>query len=216
MRKLVFLLLVVLFSASSVFAQDWRDRRYERYRDNSIDLTPFLGYRYGGTIYADQSSLFRQDVDVKSSANFGLNLGIPITPYGLKVELLVDHQNTNFENGGGLFSPNQNLGAFHITYYQAGVLIPFSESRSATPYVSVTGGLATLDPQISGVSSSNRFAASAAIGVKVPLQRNLAIRVEERGFYTALSNYDSCRNCYYGYNHDLYQGETNVGIDFKF
>src|SRR5947208_2013775 len=118
MRKAVFVFL--LLSASSLFAQDWRGRRYERYRDDQVDLTPFLGYRYGGTLYADQSNL---------------------------------------------------------------------------------------------------FAASAAIGVKVPLQRNLAIRVEERGFYTSMSNYDNrCRACYYNYdyNHDLVQGETNVGLDFKF
>ena len=216
MRKALFVLLLVLLPASSLLAQPWRNRRYEPYRDNQIDLTPFIGYRYGGTIYADQSRLFTQNVDVQSSMNYGVNLGIPINPYGLKGELMVDRQDTNFTNGGGLFSPNANLGDFHVTYYQAGVLIPFSESRTATPYVAITGGVANLDPDIQGVSASNRFAASAAIGVKVPLQRNLAIRVEERGFYTALSNYNNCRNCYYNYNHDLYQGETNVGLDFKF
>ena len=217
MRKAVFVFL--LLSASSLFAQDWRGRRYERYRDDRVDLTPFLGYRYGGTLYADQSNLFSRNVDVKSSMNFGLNLGIPVSSSGLKIELLVDRQNTNFTDSGGLFSPNANLGDFSVTYYQAGVLIPFAASRAATPYVAVTGGVANLDPQFSGASSSNRFAASAAIGVKVPLQRNLAIRVEERGFYTSMSNYDNrCRACYYNYdyNHDLVQGETNVGLDFKF
>jgi hypothetical protein len=218
MRKSLFALLLLLLPASTLLAQDWRGRRYEPVRDNSVDLTAFVGYRYGGTIYADQSNLFNQNVDLQSSVNFGVNLGVPVNPYGLKVELLVSRQNTNFTNGGGLFSPNTNLGDINVTYYQAGVLFPFSQSRSATPYISLTGGVANLDPNISGVSASNRFAGSAAIGVKVPLQRNLAIRVEERGYYTALSNYNNnhCRNCYYGYNHDLYQGETNVGLDFRF
>ena len=37
------------------------------------------------------------------------------------------------------------------------------------------------------------------------------------GFFTALSNYgDNCRSCYYTYNHDLYQGETNFGVFFRF
>jgi len=218
MRKTVFVCLLLLLPASTLLAQDWRrgGRPYEPYRDNSVDLTPFIGYRYGGTLYADQSNLFNQNVDVQSSVNFGGSVGIPINPYGVKVELLVSHQSTHFTDGGGLFSPNQNLGDINITYYQAGILFPFSQSRAASPYVSVTGGVANLDPQISGVSASNRFAASAAIGVKVPLQRNLSLRLEERGYYTALSNYDRCRNCYYGYNHDLYQGETNLGLDFKF
>lgn len=216
MRKLLFALLLLLLSASSLFAQDWRGRRYERYRDNMVDLTPFIGYRYGGTIFADQSNLFSQDVDVKSSANFGLNLGIPINPYGMKIELLVDRQNTNFTHGGGLFSPSGNLGDFHVIYLQGGILIPFSESRAASPYMSVTAGVANLDPDINGVSASNRFSASAAIGVKVPLSRNMALRLEERGYFTSMQNNDRCRSCYYNYNHDLYQGETNLGLSFKF
>src|SRR5205814_9869863 len=101
MRKLLFVVLLVLLPASSLFAQDWRGRRYERYRDDRVDLTPFLGYRYGGTLYADQSNLFSRNVDVKSSMNFGLNLGIPVSPSGLNIQLLVDRQNTNFTNRGG-------------------------------------------------------------------------------------------------------------------
>jgi hypothetical protein len=27
---------------------------------------------------------------------------------------------------------------------------------------------------------------------------------------------NNCRACYYNYNHDLYQGETNVGVFFRF
>ena len=217
MRKLFFTSLLLLLAAPSLFAQDWRSRRYESYRDNAVDFTPYVGYRYGGTIFADQSSLFSRDVDVKSSANFGLNLGIPINSHGLKLELLVDRQNTNFTHDSGLFSPTGNLGDFHITYFQGGILFPFADSRSATPYVAVNLGVANLDPEINGVSASNRFSSSAAIGVKVPINRNLALRIEERGFFTSMQNDDRrCRSCSYNYNHDLYQGETNVGFSFKF
>ena len=216
MRKSLLAVVLLLAVAPSLLAQDWRSRRYQP-RDNQVDFTPFLGYRYGGTIYADNASLFSRDVDVKSSMNFGLNLGIPISPYGMKIELLVDHQSTNFTDDGGLFTPNANLRDFDVTYYQAGVLIPFNQSRAATPYFAITGGVANLDPQFSGVSASNRFAASAAIGIKVPVSRNLDIRVEERGFFTSMDRNDNrCHSCYYNYNHDLYQGETNVGLDFKF
>jgi len=216
MRKALFAVLLLLVAAPSLLAQDWRERRYQGYRDNQLDLTPFVGYRYGGRIYADQANLFSRNVDVNSSANFGLNLGIPITPYGTKIELLVDHQSTNFTDDGGLFSPSANLGDFDVTYYQAGVLVPFNQSRSLTPYISITGGIANLDPKFSGVSASNRFAASAAVGVKVPVNRNLALRIEERGFVTTMDRNDRCNRCYYQYNQNLYQGETNVGLDFKF
>ena len=221
MRKLLLCVAMILIPASSLLAQDepWRNRptRYGRYTaDNFFELTPFVGYRYGGTIFADQSRLFKQNVDVESAVNFGANFAIPITD-GWKVELLVDRQNTHFTNGaGGLFAPSDRLGGFDITYFQGGVVIPFAVSRSATPYVAVGAGVANLDPRVSGASSDTRFAANAAIGVKVPINRNMGIRLEERGYFTSLQSNTTCRSCYYNYNHDLYQGETNFGVFLRF
>jgi hypothetical protein len=135
----------------------------------------------------------------------------------MKVELLFDRQNTHFTNGGGLFAPNDRLGGFDITYFQGGLVIPFAVSRQATPYFVVGAGIANLDPKVNGASSDTRFAANAGIGVKVPLGRNLGIRLEERGYFTSMSKYDNnCRACSYNYNHDLYQGETNFGVFFRF
>jgi len=217
MRKLLFVFALLLIPAS-LFAQDWRrGYRNRPYADNFFELSPFVGYRYGGTIYADQTALFNQDVAVNSAANFGVNFAIPVSN-GWKVELMVDRQNTQFSGGGnGLFVPNNSLGNFDITYFQGGLQIPFAVTRSATPYFAVSAGVANLDPRVSGATSSTRFAASAGIGVKVPINRNVGIKIEERGFFTALSNYgDNCRSCYYTYNHDLYQGETNFGVFFRF
>ncbi len=182
-----------------------------------FELTPFGGYRYGGTIFADQTNLFGgRDVKVASAGNFGLDFGIPIG-YDWKLELMVNRQDTHFTSGGGLFSPSDQLGGFHITYYHGGLQIPFAVSRTATPYVIVSAGVANLDPQVRGATSDNRFSAGAGIGVKVPINRNVGIRIEERGYFTSLSNRgDNCRSCYYSYNHDLYQGETNIGLYLRF
>src|SRR5258708_1691357 len=99
MRKLLLLLLLVLVTPS-LFAQDWRDRRgdrNDRYRDNAFELTPFAGYRWSGTLYSN-TGLFNQDVNLESSANFGVSLGIPIGS-NLKVELLGDPSNSNLTTG---------------------------------------------------------------------------------------------------------------------
>lgn len=217
MRKVIVLLVVMLIPAS-LFAQNewWRNRQVNR-DFNMFELTPFVGYRYGGTIYADQTSLFKQNVDLESAANFGVNFAIPVG-YSMKIELMVDRQNTHFTNGNALFAPNQRLGGIDITYFQGGLQIPFAVSRAAQPYFAVSAGVANLDPRVSGASSSTRFAAGLGIGVKVPINRNVGIKIEERGFFTSLSNYGSRAYDYYGYNynHDLYQGETNVGVFFKF
>ena len=217
MRKL-FLIVALLLIPASLFAQDWRrGYGYRPYADNFFELSPYFGYRYGGTIYANQTQLFNQDVAVESAPNFGVNFAIPVSN-GWKIELLVDRQNTQFSGGGGgLFAPNNSLGDFDVTYFQGGLLIPFAQSRSATPYVSLDAGVANLDPRVSGATSSTRFSAGASIGVKVPINRNIGIKLEERGFFTSLNNSgDNCRACYYTYNHDLYQGETNFGVFFRF
>lgn len=222
MRKLL-LLLIVLLVPASLFAQDegWRNRRPGSYGrgytvDNSFELTPFLGYRYGGTIYANQTALFNQDVDVASALNYGVNFGIPVGN-GWKVELLVDRQDTNFTaGGGGLFSPNNDIAGFHVTYFQGGLQIPFAVSRVATPYVSFGAGVANLDPDVRGVSTDTRFAAHGGIGIKVPVNRNVGFKLEERGFFTSLGNSSKSNRGFYTYNHDLYQGETNFGVYLRF
>ena len=224
MKKLLLISLLAVVIPASLFAQDddWRNRRArDQHRDrmsneNLFEITPFVGYTYGGTIRADQTSLFGQDVDLASSANVGLNFGIPIGN-GLKLELMADRQNTHLGSGGsdgGLFDPRgDRVGDFHVTYYHAGLQIPFAVSRNASPYFIGSAGVANLDPSTPGASTSTRFSASGGVGVKIPFNRNAGFRFEGRGFYTALPNDQSfCRFCDTSNNRDLYQGQANFGI----
>ena len=220
MRKLI-LLLAFLILPASLFAQDdsWRDRgsnRYARY-DNSIELTPFVGYRFGGTLSADQTVFFSRDLDLESSASFGASVGIPLgSP--LKLELMVDHQSTSLTRGeGSLFTPGDRVADIDVTYYHAGLMIPFAQSRNVEPFVVVSAGLTNLDPKIAGATSDNRFSASAGLGVRLPINRNVGFRIEGRGFYTTLSNSnDRCTVCELVDTRELYQGELKLGLSLRF
>jgi len=225
MRKyalmVVFLLTLV---PTTLFAQydpdrdrddDWRRRRTTA-REDRFELTPFAGYRWGGTIFADQTFIFTQDVEVKSSANFGVNVGIPVGDTGMKLELMANHQSSQLEAAGGLFDPTAGVADIDITYLHAGLQIPFARSRSMTPYFIISGGIANLDPQISGVTDETRFSASAGLGIKAPISDSVAIRFEGRGYYTALEEDTECNFCDYFYNEDFYQGEVNAGLVFSF
>ncbi len=223
MRKA--LLVLLLLSSTTLFAQsgedeDWRRRRGDRYDDTprrgAFELTPFIGYRWGGTIFADQTFLFGQDVDVAPSANFGVNFALPLGDSGMKLELMANRQASELETEGGLFEPENEVADIDVTYLHAGLQIPFAQSRNATPYFIVSGGLANLDPQVSGVSAENRFSASAGLGVKIPMSSMLSVRLEGRGYYTALEQDDDCSICDYFYNEDFYQGEVNLGLLFSF
>jgi len=219
MRKYVFLLLFLLVP-TTVFAQrdrDWRDRRYrDTPSGDAFELTPSIGYRWGGTIFADQAFIFGEDVEVAPSASFGLSFGIPLGDSGMKLELMANRQSSELETGAGLFEPENRVADIDVTYLQAGLQIPFARSRNAVPYAVVSAGIATLDPNLFGVSAENRFAASAGIGVKVPMSRALSIKVEGRGYYVTLEDQDDCAICDYYYNRDFYQGEVNLGLVFSF
>ncbi|HEX3109868.1 MAG TPA: outer membrane beta-barrel protein [Thermoanaerobaculia bacterium] len=222
MKRVVLLLFAaVLFITPSLFAQDWRGRGYyNRTRDNAFELEPFIGYRWGGTIFGDATTVYGgHNVDLQSSASVGANFAIPTGVNGMKVELMVNHQSTTVGHGSApLFGSGNNVGDIGVTYYHAGLLIPFNQGRGATPFVVVSAGMTNLDPKTSGASSSNKFSASAGIGVKVPINPALSIRGEIRGYFTAVGNNSGCNSCYgYGYNdQNFYQGEANLGLTFRF
>ncbi|HEX6639632.1 MAG TPA: outer membrane beta-barrel protein [Thermoanaerobaculia bacterium] len=223
MRKYLSLLLLLVVVPTTLFAQDdedWRRRRAERDRDtprdNAFELTPFVGYRWGGTIFADQSFLFGEDVNVAANPNFGISFALPLGDSGLKLELMANRQVSELETESGLFEPNNEVADIDVTYLHAGLQFPFARSRNATPYGIVSAGLANLDPHGSGVDAENRFSASAGIGVKFPMSDALSIKIEGRGYYTALEENSDCSFCDYFVNQDFYQGEVNLGLVFSF
>jgi len=221
MRKTC-LLLILLVVPSAVFAQDWRDTRDRSNRrdrgDHRFELTAFGGYRWGGTLFADTTGLFNRDVDAESSGDFGLNFGIPIGYSKMKLELMVNHQATHLGTDSAIFEPNNRLADFDVTYYHAGLMIPFADSRSVTPFLVLSAGVGKLDPKVSGATSSNRFSGSAGLGVRVPVNDTFGVRVETRGYFASLGGNtgDDCRRCNDNNSHDFYQGEVNVGLVISF
>jgi opacity protein-like surface antigen len=223
MRKFAFLILLLLTTASA-FAQnidrqgdDWRNRRYHAPVPKP-DLTLTAGYRWGGTLYREQTG-FRDDYDVASSAAYGAILGVPIGLGEMKLELSANHQATHLEVGGELFNPNEPIADFDVTYFQAGLRIPLTNAGPVQPFVSLGLGVANLDINTPGLSNETRFAMSGGIGAKVPLNDHLAVRFEARGYFASLSDSDSdyydC-HCDGGYGQDLYQGETSIGLMITF
>ena len=225
MRKQL-LVLALLLVPGSLFAQP------HQYLDNFFELSPFVGYRYGGTIYASDTNLFRQDADIQSNANFGLLFGIPLNN-GWKIEMAVDRQDSHFTSGNGLFAPENNMGNVDTTYYYAGMMMPFAATRSAVPYFTFGGGVGHIDPHINNASSETAFmetnrrrakqvAYNTANGVQA-LQRNTTGGANTATGVEALyhntggnNNYHNGCNCSYNYGSTLDQGETNFGMYFRF
>lgn len=223
MRKFTLFAVLLLTLAPTVLAQDrdedWRRRR-PRYNDapdrDAVELTIFAGYRWGGTVFADNSFVFDEDLQVESSPSFGAEVGIPVGSSGMKFTLMASRQSSELETGSGLFEPDDEVADFDVTYFHGGLHIPFARSRNAVPYFTVSAGVANLDPQIAGLSDETRFSASAGLGVKVPMSRALSLRLEGRGFYTSLEDQSDCSLCDYFIDQNFYQGEVSAGLSVSF
>jgi opacity protein-like surface antigen len=222
MRKYAVLAVLVLTVSTTAFAQgrddDWRNRRAYDNTPNpdAVELTVFAGYRWGGTVFASDAFLFNEELQVEPSPSIGADIAIPLGRSGMKLDLMASHQSSQLETGGGLFDPANNVADFDVTYFHGGLQIPFGQSRTATPYAVFGVGMANLDPQIAGLSDETRLSLSGGLGVKVPLSRSLSLRLEGRGFYTALEDNTDCAICDYFVDENFYQGEVNAGLSISF
>ena len=223
MKKSALLVVLLLILPTTLAAQDRRDddwRRRRGYDDaprrDAFELTPFAGFRWGGTVYSSDVFGFNDELQVAASPSFGADLAIPLGGTGMKLTLMANHQASELESGGGLFEPDEEFGDFDVTYFHGGLQIPFGRSRNAVPYGVVSAGLARLDPNLRGVTAETRFSASGGIGIKLPMSRNAAIRLEGRGYFTSLEEASDCSFCDVFVDENFYQGEVNVGFTFSF
>lgn len=177
-----------------------------------IELTPFGGYRWGGTIRAADTNLFTHDVDVKGSSAYGLFLDVPLYS-NLQVELMADRQESRLTQGDVLFGGTTDVADINVTYYHVGLLWQFDSSPNVKPYFAIGAGVTELDLKVPGTQSETRGSGSVAGGVKVMFNRNFGMRLEGRGYWTDTSSSD---NHYWGRYHDLNQGEAKFGFIFAF
>lgn len=146
-----------------------------------LELTPSIGYRWGGEISAGATDLFTVDMDVQSSPAFGLSLNVPLNHF-LQLELMVDHQSTELGHSDLFLPPDPTIDV-DIDYYHVGLLWYWHAGRTR-PFVVTSMGVTRIDPDLEGARSDDRFSAAIGGGVKVDVNRHLAVRFELRGLWT--------------------------------
>lgn len=178
-----------------------------------VELTPFVGYRFGGQIDENANFLGREDFDVDDGKSAGLILGFAVTR-GLQVELIWSHQATRLFRDRGLFDPGAELFDIDLDYYHAGVAYQWTLGQ-VRPFVGASVGATELDPEEPGLSSATRFSIGIGGGVKLMFTHNLGLRFEGRLLATDLVDDDEfCRRrCR---NDDLTQGELRGGLVLAF
>lgn len=180
-----------------------------------VEITPFLAYRAGGEIEANDNALFNEDVDVDESDAFGVVVGIPISP-SLQIELLYSKQETELIDNDDLFGPAVGLVDVDVTYYHVGVMWQWN-LKHATPFVTGSLGLGRVDPSGAGIGD-DRFSGSIGGGVKLMVTPHVGFRFEGRSFWTNTDNDDEFFNDFDDYDgfNDLVQAEFKVGLVLSF
>jgi opacity protein-like surface antigen len=181
-----------------------------------FELTPTLSYRWGGTLYGSDSSIFNTDLKVDDSEALGVTFDIPLSSF-LQLELLANRQSSNLRFDTGLFGGDADVADIDVSYYHVGLLGQWGDRR-VSPFFVASLGVTELNPDVAGASSENRFSVSLGGGVKVFFNDHVGMRFEGRGFVTAIDSGSSNHYCYrsdrndYCYDNEFVQGQASVGL----
>ena len=188
-------------------------------QSNSVELTPHVGFRFGGSFDIQDFEFGDVDFDVEDSEAYGLTLDIPISR-NFQIEVLYSVQQTELEIDQGLFAESFPLGDIDLEFYQVGALWQ-GYSGQLRPYASITGGVTRLEIDVAGTDSETRPSLTIGGGLKVFFSDNVGLRLDGRLFVTVLEDDDDFddRCCRYYGDEDgetITQGQMSVGLIFAF
>lgn len=201
-----------------------------------FEVTPTVGYRFGGEMFLQERAIRHQDFDVgiSSSGAWGIRLGVA-TSTAAQVEVLVSHQPTTFKDTQGLFG--ETPGGFvvpgdthvldmDVTYYHLGVAW-HTNAGPTRGFLAASAGATRLVPRLP-LPNDTRASASVGGGIKLDFNDTLAARFEGRYYWTdtdpnttatyQFANIDCSGPCTYTYAYpsSMSQFEITFGLVFRF
>jgi opacity protein-like surface antigen len=140
-----------------------------------FEVTPFVGYRFGGGFDVDG---FDQDADLDDHGSFALALNLRRDEES-QYELFYSRQETRLEPD----SPLAPLG-INVEYLHLGGTLDVDDEMLLRPYVVGGLGITRLTPEPGRVSDNTRFSMHLGAGFRVPVSEHFSVRLEARGFLT--------------------------------
>jgi hypothetical protein len=208
-RWLAIAVATALFTPAPAVAQD---------ESTKFELTPFAAYRGGGQFEQKEGSA---EFDVQESSAWGLILNGKVEA-NTEWEVLYSSQSTSIETTGAIADePGFDMD---IEYLHVGGTYLFDGDR-VRPFIAATLGASRFGPRPSGFSAETFVSESFGGGWKISLAKNLALRIEARGFATLVDD-DSrlfCASseagaaCLLVLDGSFFtQWETRAGLTFRF
>lgn len=186
---------------------------------HSLEITPLLGYRGGGE-FVDESTDKKHTID--SSSTYGFIIADENYGRGKSLELYYSHQDSNL-NSVNITVPGTTGGTnipLSIDYLHIGGTAPISTTDKIHTFMSGGLGFTYLSPDYTGLQSDLRASLSVGIGLKLPINERIALRIETRALATLFDNNSAifCSGgCTLSVNGNFFlQGEVFAGLAIKF
>jgi opacity protein-like surface antigen len=187
--------------------------------DYKLQITPFVGYRLGGT-FTDKDT--DEEFELKNSPSAGLVINFP-SKGNTEWEIYYSKQATEVGTSG--FFPGDDTPDMDVQYLMLGGTYLFDRSNQALPYFVATVGLSHMDPGGIDTQSDTFFAFSAGGGWKYFPDKRVGLRLDGR-FIGTFVNSNSSIFCQSGESGSgcvintsgeiLYQFELQAGVVFRF
>lgn len=178
---------------------------------SEIEFTPFVGYRFGGTLDDTQTG---RAWDFEESSDWGFTLSQPASNT-TRYEFLYSHQGTSLADS----TDPDNAFDLDVHYLHMGGTVDVYQDRF-TPYFSGGLGMTYMQPDQAGFENKTRFSLSVGGGLKWYPTERLGIRFELRGYSTLVNSNSSLfcdGGCELQISGDAFpQFETNLGLIFRF
>jgi hypothetical protein len=173
MKKRLFAIGLV-FLASNTIAQEMK-----------FELTPFAGYRFGGTFIVEESD---ENYKLTDSSSYGVLLDIRQKKQNTQVEILYSRQQTDATYSAAL--PDDPDIDVDIQMLQIGGTVQ-GDGDTVRPYLAVTLGGTHIVTRADGKSSDTFWSGSLGVGFQIRPTSRLGIRLEARGYATLVSSNSS-------------------------
>jgi hypothetical protein len=185
-----------------------------------LEITPLVGYRVGGE-FRDTSTGSNRDIQEHSSFGLALDLG---KTSDTQWELTFSREDTSIRSPRG--APAVEPLDLRIDYLQLGGTYFWSEpaANGIEPYGVGGLGVTRFSPLRAGLDNRTEASINVGVGLRVPLSKRLALRLEARGYVTLLNTNGSvfCRSdngdaacTIHARASGLWQVEALVGLAFK-
>ena len=168
MKNIVFATLLGACFLCPVYAQDSAAR---------FELTPFGGYRFGGSFEVEDSS---DSFDFEDSASYGLILNFPHRA-NTRWEILYSKQSTEAEFSGA--TANDPVIDVDMQVLQLGGTYQF-EGDKVIPYLAATLGATHARASSTGSESDTFWSGSIGLGVLISPRSRVGLRLEARAYGT--------------------------------